>query len=68
MLAEEIIKTKYLVDEKGRKSAVVMNIKNFNHLLELIEDLEDANDILIAEKKATGFTPYEEFRHRWLKS
>ena len=34
----------------------------------VLEDMEDANDILRAEKKATGFTTYERFRQRWLKS
>jgi hypothetical protein len=64
----ETIKPKYLVDEKGRKTAVVINFKDYSNLLEFIEDLEDANDLLKAEKEATGFTPYEKFRQRWLKS
>lgn len=64
----EVIKPKYLIDEKGHKTAVVINLKGYNTLLEFIEDLEDANDLLLAEKKATGFTPYEKFRQRWLKS
>ncbi|MBI3754049.1 MAG: hypothetical protein HY266_08430 [Deltaproteobacteria bacterium] len=68
MLNTEVVKPKYLVDEKGRKTAVVINLKDYNNLLEFIEDLEDANDILKAEKKATEFTPYEKFRQRWLKS
>lgn len=64
----DVIKPKYLIDEKGHKTAVVLNLKDYNNLLEFIEDMEDANDILRAEKKATGFTPYERFRQRWLKS
>ncbi len=60
-------KPQYLVDEKGRKTAVVMDLKAYQHLLESVEDLEDALDLLRAEKKATGFTPYEQFRQRWLK-
>lgn len=65
--AAEIIKPKYLIDDKGRKTAVVINLKDYNNLLESIEDLEDANDLLKAKKKSTGFTPYEKFRKRWLK-
>jgi len=68
MLSAEVIKPKYLIDEKGRKTAVVINLKDYNNLLEFIEDLEDANDLLKAEKTAIGFTPYEKFRQRWLKS
>ena len=57
----EVVKTKYLIDEKGRKTAVVINLKDYKNLLEFIEDLEDANDLLKAEKKAIRFTPYENF-------
>lgn len=63
-----VIKPRYLTDEKGHKTAVVINLKDYNNLLEFIEDMEDANDLLRAEKKAVGFTPYERFRQRWLKS
>ena len=63
----EVIKPNYMIDDKGRKTAVVINLKDYNNLLESIEDLEDANDLLKAEKEATGFTPYEKFRQRWLK-
>ncbi|OGW05247.1 MAG: hypothetical protein A2Z59_10670, partial [Nitrospinae bacterium RIFCSPLOWO2_02_39_17] len=60
----ESIKTKYLIDEKGHKTAVVINLKDYKSLLKFIEDLEDANDLLKAEKEATKFTPYEKFRQR----
>jgi hypothetical protein len=63
----ENIKPKYLIDEKGHKKAVVLNLKEYENILGLLEDLEDANDILRAEQKATGFTPYEKFRKAWLK-
>ncbi|MEW6068086.1 MAG: hypothetical protein AB1610_07340 [Nitrospirota bacterium] len=61
------IKPKYLVDEKGNKKAVVLNFKEYENIMELIEDLEDANDILKAEREATSFTTYEKFRKTWLK-
>jgi len=61
------IKPKYLVDEKGNKKAVVLNFKEYENIMELIEDLEDANDILKAEREAISFTPYEKFRKTWLK-
>jgi len=63
----ENIKPKYLIDEKGHKKAVVLNLKEYKNILGLLEDLEDANDILRAERKATAFTPYEKFRKAWLK-
>ena len=68
MKTAEHIKAKYLIDEKGNKKAVVMDIKDYQNLIEFIENLEDARDLLKAEKKATSFTPYEKFRKEWLKS
>ncbi len=61
------VKEKYLIDEKGNKKAVVLGLKEYRNIMELIEDLEDTNDLLKAERKATGFTPYEKFRKTWLK-
>ena len=61
------VKPKYLINEKGRKKAVVLDLKEYEHILEALEDLEDANDLLKAERNATSFTPYEKFRKSWLK-
>jgi hypothetical protein len=61
-------KPKYLIDEKGHKKAVVLNLKEYENIIGLIEDLEDANDLLSTERKATSFTPYEKFRKTWLKA
>jgi hypothetical protein len=47
---------------------VVIDIKDYQNLMEFIENLEDACDLLKAEKKATNFSPYEKFRNGWLKS
>ncbi len=58
----------YVVDEKGRKKSVVLSLKEYENIMDLIEDLEDANDLLKAERKATAFIPYEKFRKSWLKS
>ena len=63
----ETIKPKYIISGKGRKTAVVINLKDYESLLEFIEDLEDANVLLKAEREATVFIPYDEFRKKWLK-
>jgi len=63
----ETLKPKYLVDEKGHKKAVVLSLKEYENIMELIEDLEDANDLLKAEREATSFIPYDKFRKTWLK-
>lgn len=62
------VKPKYLVDEKGNKKAVVFNFKEYKNIMELIEELEDTNDLLRAEREATSFTPYDKFRKTWLKN
>lgn len=62
------IKPKFITDGKGHKTAVVINLKDYENLLEFIEDLEDANDLLKAEREAKEFIPYNEFRKKWLRS
>jgi len=57
----------YLTDEKGKKSAVVINIHDYENLLEYLEDLEDACDLLKAERMAKTFAPYEKFREKLKK-
>ena len=36
------IKVKYLVDEKGLKTGVFFDILHYKHLVEYVEDMEDA--------------------------
>ena len=56
------IKSKYVVDAKGRKTAVVLSIKDFRALMQWLEDLEDALDLDRAVETATGFREYSEIR------
>lgn len=56
------IKPKYVVDEKGRKTAVVLSIKDYRALMQRLEDLEDALDLDHAVETATSFRPYYEIR------
>ena len=42
-------------------------MEEHKNILELREDLEDANDILSAEREATSFIPYNKFHKTWLK-
>jgi hypothetical protein len=60
-------KQEYIVDKKGSKKAVVLRVKEYEALLDLVESLEDTNDLLKAEREATTFIPYEEFRKTWIK-
>lgn len=37
---------KYIVDEKGRKKSVVLDIEEFKKIVQIIEDLEDLRYII----------------------
>ena len=56
------IKPKYVVNEKGRKTAVVLSIKDYRVLMQRLEDLEDALDLDRAVETATGFREYTEIQ------
>jgi hypothetical protein len=66
--AVETLKLEYIINKKGNKKSVIIGLKEYEYILELIEDLEDANDLLRAEREAVSFTPYEKFRKKWLKA
>jgi hypothetical protein len=57
----------FVTDPKGRKRGVLLDIRAYRKLLATLEDLEDANDLLKAERDARGFVPYDEFRKAFLK-
>jgi hypothetical protein len=60
-------KPEFITDRKGRKKGVLLDIKSYQKLLATLEDLEDTNDILKAERDAKGFIPYDQFRKRLLE-
>ncbi len=56
----------YIIDENGQKTAVLIDLHEYESLVELVEDLDDERDLLKAELETRDFTPYEEFRKKWL--
>ncbi|MDD2717338.1 MAG: hypothetical protein PHW04_15725 [Candidatus Wallbacteria bacterium] len=56
----------FITDDKGKKKGVIIGLKKYRELMELIENLEDTRDLLKAELEACSFTPYDEFRKTWL--
>ncbi|MBI2906489.1 MAG: hypothetical protein HYX92_02405 [Chloroflexi bacterium] len=56
--------TKYLVDRRGRKRAVLLNIQEYSRLLNRLEELEDTLDLDKAVRSAHGFTDYREIREQ----
>jgi len=55
-------KPQYLVDEKGRKKAVLLSIKEYRELMRKLEDLEDSLELDEAVRTAQGFRDYREVR------
>lgn len=53
-------KVQFVVDTQGNQSAVLLNIEDWEQLLNLLEDLEDANDILEAKEENEEAIPWEQ--------
>ncbi len=54
--------TKYLVDNRGRKKAVLLAIKEYSRLVSRLEELEDTLDLDEAVRTAGSFRDYREVR------
>ena len=54
--------TKYLVDNRGRKKAVLLDIKDYSRLVSRLEELEDTLDLDEAVRTARSFRDYREVR------
>jgi PHD/YefM family antitoxin component YafN of YafNO toxin-antitoxin module len=52
-------KAKYLIDESGQKTAIVLPVEEYEELLEDIHDLA-----VIAERKDESTTSFEELKKR----
>lgn len=56
------VNPRYLVNAKGRKTAVVLSMKEYRLLMEHIEDLEDTLEMDAAVKSETTFRDYRDIR------
>ena len=56
------IKPKYVVNEKGRKTATVLSMEDYRSLMQRLQDLEDALDLDRAVETATDFREYTEIQ------
>jgi hypothetical protein len=56
------VRAKYVVDSKGRRSAVILPVKEFEALVRELEDLRDAKYVDEAEASADGFVELGELR------
>jgi len=55
---------RYLVDENGNKSGVLLDISDYQNLIESIEDLEDQIEMLTTPENKSDEEPYQKFRQR----
>lgn len=51
------LKPQFIPDGKSKKTSVIFHLKNYKNLIEYLEDLEDAHDLLKAEREAVDFSP-----------
>ena len=60
-------KERFIVDEKGEKESIVLNLSDYLQLVEHLEDLEDALDLDKAEREAKSFRDYKDIRAELVK-
>jgi len=63
-----ILKPRFVIDEYGKKSAVLLNIKEYERLLETLEDLADSSDFAKAKKTSRKLISTKELRQRVFKN
>jgi hypothetical protein len=51
------LKPKFVTNERGQKTSVIISLRDYENLLDYLDDLEDACDLLKAEREATDFIP-----------
>ncbi len=61
------INPQYLVDDKGKKTAALLTIKEFRLLMQRLEDLEDTLEMDAAVKTDTEFRDYQDIRADLIK-
>jgi hypothetical protein len=62
-MLEKVIKDaslQYLTDSQGRRTAVVMDIRTWNKLLEALEDEEDAEEMRSARDEEDEQIPWQQ--------
>ncbi len=61
------INPQYLVDEKGEKTSALLSIKEYQMLMQRLEDLEDMLEMDIAVQTETEFRDYQDIRDELIR-
>ena len=56
------INPKYIIKDKGEKTAAVLTMKEYDFLIKCLEDLEDILEMDSVAETATNFRDYQEIR------
>ena len=56
------VNPRYIVDDKGEKTAAVLTMKEYHFLIKCLEDLEDILEMDSAVETAKDFRDYQEIR------
>lgn len=57
----------YLIDDKGQKTSVLLSIKEYQHLMQCLEDLEDILEMDVVVRTETDFRDYQDVRADLIK-
>ena len=56
------INPKYIINDKGEKTAAVLTMKEYDFFIKCLEDLEDILEMDSVAETATNFRDYQEIR------
>jgi hypothetical protein len=60
-MPSHVLAPRYIVDEAGRPTQVVLTVRDYKRLLAAWEDVADARDFAAAKGSAKSFVSLEEF-------
>ena len=66
MMVNAALKPKFVMDDSGRKSAVLLSIRDYERLLAAWEEVADAQDFAASRASAKEFISPGELRRRVL--
>ena len=67
-MEKTILKPRFVIEENGKKSAVLLSIKEYNQLMEVLEDLADSSDFAKAKKSSKNLISTKVLRQKVLKT
>ena len=63
-MSSDPVKAKFVVDESGRKSAVLVSVRDFKRLMDAWEEVNDAKEFAAAKKSSKRLISLDELKQR----